>query len=275
MSVDMKLKTIGYEDYDAQEIAKNVYKINEYNLTTAFLIVGEKRAVTIDCGTGVGDYLAFVRKITDLPLTLLVSHAHVDHIGGRAQFEEMYLSKDDEPIIKDVTTSSRKGYVFLMKFLGFKVRKNNYLEYRKVEKEPAVRYLSEGDVIDLGGKTLKVFETPAHTKGSLSFLLVEDRILFSGDVVNPQCLMFLKHATTLEEMKATYEKIEKIEGYDVMWASHLSEPITKETFENGKKAIDKAIKRGNRLLPWIAFVDYDGYTIIHLANKRKMRKKKV
>lgn len=273
MSVDKQLMTVKYDDYDVVEIAENVYKINEYNLTTMFLIVGQEKAVTIDCGTGVDDYLAFVRRYTDLPLTLVVTHAHVDHIGGRAQFENMYLSQADEPIIKDVTTSSRKGYVSLMKFLGFKVRKNKDLHYRKVEKEPTVHYLKEGDEIDLGGKTLKVFETPAHTKGSLSFLLVEDKILFSGDVVNPQCLMFLKHATTLEEMRATYEKIESIPGYETMWASHLSTPISKETFENGKKSIDKAIKRGNRLLPWISFVNHEGFTIIHLANKRKKKKK--
>ena len=55
----------------------------------------------------------------------------MDHIGGRGQFDEMYLSEKDEPIIKDVTLSARKGYVSLMKFLGFKVRKNKDLHYTK------------------------------------------------------------------------------------------------------------------------------------------------
>ena len=271
MSVDKTLMSVRYDDYDVVKIADGVYKINEYNLTTMFLIVGRDKAVTIDCGVGVDDYLACVRKITDLPLTLLVTHAHVDHIGGRAQFEKMYMSEKDTPIIKDVTLSARKGYVSLMKFLRFKVRKNKYLTYRKVEKEPMVEYLKEGDVLDLGGKTIRVYETPAHTLGSLSFLLEEDKILFSGDVVNPQCLMFLKHATDLETMKETYLKIAEIDGYDALWASHLSSPISKETFNNGIKAIEKAQKRGNRLLPIISFVDHDGYTIIHLANKRKRK----
>jgi len=269
MSVDKTLMTKKYDDYDVSEIAPNVYKINEFNLTTTFLIVGKDRAVTIDCGTGVGDYVAKIREITDLPLTLLVSHAHVDHIGGRWQFDKMSISQKDEPIIKDVTVSARKGYVLLMKFLGFKVRKNKLLHYDKVKKEPKLEYLKEGDEIDLGGKTLVVYETPGHTKGSLSFLLKEDEILFTGDVINPQCLMFLKHATTLSVMKETYRKIAEIKGYKTIWASHLSAPISNDVFQNGFGAIEKAQKRGNRLLPWISFVDYKGYTIIHLANKRK------
>ena len=268
MSVDKLLKTISYDDYDVKELAKGVYKINEFNLTTTFVIVGSQRAVTIDCGTGVGDYLSVVRKITDLPLTLLVTHAH----GGRGQFEKMCLSAEDEPIIRDVTLSSRKGYVNLMKFLGFKIRKAKYLNYIKVEKEPQLEFLKQGDVIDLGGKTLTVYATPGHTKGSLSFLLNEDGILFTGDVINPQCLMFLKHATTLEEMRETYEKIREIQGYDTIWASHLSNPIDQQTFDNGYQTILKAQKRGNRLLPWISFVDYNGFLIIHQANKRVLKK---
>lgn len=269
MSVDKKLMTVKYDDFDVVQIAPNVYKINEFNLTTTFLIIGENKAVTIDCGTGIGNYLGCIRRLTDLPVTLLVSHAHVDHIGGRGQFDKMYLSEKDVPIIKDVTLSARKGYVFLMKFLGFKVLKNKLIRYTKVEKEPELGFLKDGDEIDLGGKTIRVFETPGHTKGSLSFLLKEDRILFTGDDVNPQCLMFLKHAENLETLKESYNKISSISGYDTIWASHLSDPISQETFANGLGAIEKAQKKGNRLLPWISFVDNKGYTIIHLANKRK------
>ena len=94
MSVDKTLMQIGYEDYDIKEIAKNVYKINEYNLTTMFIIVGEAKALAIDCGTGVGDYKKVIEKLTKgLPYDLAITHAHVDHIGGMSQFSDFYLSK--------------------------------------------------------------------------------------------------------------------------------------------------------------------------------------
>ena len=269
MSVDKQLMLNRYSDYDVVEIAPKVYKINEFNLTTTFLIIGEKKAVTIDCATGVKDYLACVRKLTDLPLDLIVTHAHVDHIGGRGQFDKMYLSEKDEPIIKDVTVSSRKGYVLLMKLLGFKVLKSKEMKFDKVKTEPELCFLKEGDVIDLGGRTLSVFETPGHTLGSLSFLLNEGKILFTGDVINPQCLMFLKHAATLEVMKQTCKKILAIQGYDTLWASHLSTALTKHDAERAIATIEKAQKLGNRILPWIAFANKDDFMIIHKANRRK------
>ena len=269
MSVDKKLMTIGYDDYDVVELCHGVYKINEFNLTTMFVIVGQEKAVTIDCGTGIGDYMAVIRRITDLPVSLIVTHAHVDHIGGRGQFDVMYMSQEDESIIKDVTVASRKGYVALMKLLGFKVRKKRDMRYDKVTKEPRVEYLRDGDVIDLGGKTLTVYAIPGHTFGSLGFGLKEDRILFTGDVVNPQCLMFLKHAATLEVMKSSCQRILSLSEYDTIWASHLSDPIDRDTVLRAIATIEQAQKRGNRLLPWIIFENKNDFAIIHRANKRK------
>lgn len=274
MSVDNELKKHYYEDYDVQEIADGVYKINEFNLSTMFLIVGSERAVVIDCGTGVSDFLGCIRKITDKPLDLLITHAHVDHIGGRGQFESMALSEVDECLIKDVTVLYRKLYVLEMRLMGFKILKRKYVKIKKVKNEPIVKHLKGGDIIDLGGKTLTVFETPGHTKGSLVYRLNEQNILFTGDVVNPLCLMFLKHATTLEVMKSTVERVLNIENVDVMWASHLSAPIDRGVLERGIACIDKARSRGNRLLPWISIVSKEDFTIIHLANKRNNKKVK-
>ena len=170
MSIDKTLKKISFFDYDVQKISEGVYKINEYNLTTMFVIVGDKKAVTIDCGTGVGDYWQVIQTITKLPIELIITHGHVDHIGGRGQFDKMYISSSDQILIKDVSAFYRKMYVLLMKAMGFKVLKNKNIVINEVLCEPAVNYLQEGDIIDLGGKTIEVLQTPGHTKGSLSLV---------------------------------------------------------------------------------------------------------
>ena len=272
MSIDKTLK-IRLKDYHVEEIAPKVYKINEFNLSTMFVIVGEKSAMVIDCGTGVGDFKAVVERLTEgKPYSLYITHAHVDHVGGREQFEEMHMSEKDVPIIKDVTVSYRKSYIDVMRYLmGFKVIRKRDAVIKKVEKEPKLVFVKEGDVIDLGGKIIKVFEVPGHTLGSLAFLDETDRIIFTGDDINPNTLLFLKHSTTVEELYETLLKIKNIEGYDTIWASHLSAPVSKEVFENGIKCAEKISKRRTGF-PMIAMTGYNKYVIIHLSHRRRKKK---
>lgn len=274
MSIDRSLKT-RVDEYEVNKIGDGIYKINEYNLTTMFLVVGSSRALAIDCGTGVGDYKSVIDGITTLPCDLVITHAHVDHIGGRGQFDKMFISKDDVPLIKDVTVTARKNYIAVMKYLMFfKVIKWQDAKVEKVQKEPEIVYIKEGDIFDLGGKTVKVFETPAHTKGSLSYLAAEDKILFTGDIANPNNLMFMKGATTIEEMRDTLVKVRNLESYDTNWAAHLREPVTREVLENGISCATKLAKRRN-FLPLIAFSSSNDFTIIHLTSKfRKKQKRK-
>lgn len=272
MSIDKSLMQ-RVDEYAVEEIAPGVFKINEYNLTTTFVIVGAERALLIDCGTGVGDYKAVVEKLVDgKPYYLVATHAHCDHIGGRGQFDRMYISEKDAPIIKDVNVFFRKFYIGVMKYLMFfKVIRWRDAKVEKVKKEPELSFIKEGDKFNLGGRTVTVYETKGHTKGSLSFLLEEDRLLFTGDVANPNNLMFLKWATTVEEMRASLKKINRLEGYDTMWASHLAAPVSRETVENGIECAEKIIAHRNGI-PFVHFTTYKDFTIISLGHKRRLRK---
>lgn len=273
MSIDKSLK-IKPTNYDILQIGSNVFKINEYNLTTMFVIVGTTHAGVIDCGTGVDDFLAIIKQITDLPIILLATHAHVDHIGGREQFDTMYLNEKDIPIIKDVTVGYRRNYIAVMKYLMmFKVISWKKATIKKVVNEPQLQLLKEGDIINLGGRTLTVFETPGHTLGSLSYYLDDDKLLFTGDIVNANNLMFLKHSTSIQELHSTLIKISNIPNVASYWASHLSQEYTTETLDNAIKCCEKIMKKKkNCLLPMIKFTSYNKYVIIHLTNKRFTKK---
>ena len=48
------------------------------------LVIGQHEALLFDTCTGVEDLYGAVRKLTDLPLRVLNSHGHFDHIGGNA-----------------------------------------------------------------------------------------------------------------------------------------------------------------------------------------------
>lgn len=275
MSIDQSLK-IKLEDYDVVEIAPKVYKINEYNLTTMFVIVGEKSALALDTGTGVGDYKAVIERLTGgLPYEVALTHGHMDHAGGRGQFEKLYVSAEDKDIVKEATVFSRRFYIFTCRYLMFfKCLKRKDAKVKKPNPEPELEVIEEGKVFDLGGRTVEVFATPGHTYGSLSYLLREDRILFSGDILNTNMLMFLAHATTIEDYHATIEKIIAMKDkFDTLWASHLSEPLPEASWLELKACTEKIMKIKHNIPLPIAITGYGKSVIIHrkthVWNKRK------
>ena len=64
--------------------------LHEENVKS-FLVLGTDRAALIDTGMGVADIAAVVRSLTDLPVTVINSHAHWDHIGGNELFDEIWI----------------------------------------------------------------------------------------------------------------------------------------------------------------------------------------
>jgi hypothetical protein len=72
--------------------------------------------------------------------------------------------------------------------------------------------------VDLGGgRTLEIFHTPGHSKGSISLLYNKDRALFTGDAVpKPKTVPIYEDvATSIESIK----KIKQIKGLEILMAS--------------------------------------------------------
>ncbi len=72
---------------------------------------------------------------------------------------------------------------------------------------PAFEPIHEGDTFDLGGLTLRIYECPGHTPGSVLVLLEEDRILFTGDAVNHHLWMQLDGCLPLSEAADALERL--------------------------------------------------------------------
>jgi glyoxylase-like metal-dependent hydrolase (beta-lactamase superfamily II) len=53
------------------------------------------KALLIDSLIGAGNLRAFCRELTDLPITLVNTHGHVDHTGGNFDFDECYIHPND------------------------------------------------------------------------------------------------------------------------------------------------------------------------------------
>src|SRR5947209_4772740 len=84
-----------FEVYIAAPGVFAIYEPHQSELAISYLIAGERSAVLFDTGMGIGDIREATSELTRLPVTVLNSHTHFDHVGGNWQFSNV-LAMDTE-----------------------------------------------------------------------------------------------------------------------------------------------------------------------------------
>ena len=192
--------------FKTEKISEHITIIHGFCTEFMYLIEGSKAAVLIDTGCGFYSLKNCIHNLTNKPLKVLITHGHVDHAMGANEFEDMIPSAPFE------------------KFHN----------------------LQEGDVFELGGIHVVIYELPGHTLGSVVMLIPEERTILLGDACNPFLFLFDKFSTGL----ASYEKNlralqKKIAGkYDRVLISHGNGDSKPTTLEDVLK-VCQDIRSGN------------------------------
>jgi len=79
-----------FEVYEVAPAVFAIYEPHQSEETISYLIVGSKRAMLFDTGLGIGDLRAVTAQLTRLPIVVLNSHTHDDHVGDNWQFDKVY-----------------------------------------------------------------------------------------------------------------------------------------------------------------------------------------
>lgn len=181
-----------------------------------YLIIGTKRAIMIDTGWGPCNLYEKAKELTSLPIDVINTHGHLDHVGGNLWFDgTIYQHENCDIDFRISNGDSIKGIPF-------------------THKENKVKYVKDGNMIDLGDNVLEIIEIPAHSLSSIAILDRKHRMLFVGDEIESgQVLMFgydnedISHY--ISKHKANMEKLLEFENdFELLCPGHNGSPISKE-----------------------------------------------
>ena len=178
-------------------INENSWRIEDSGVR-CFLLTGSEKALLIDSGRELHTARDIAESLTDLPVMLLNTHADGDHTGSNEQFESFYMHPDEEA------------------------------HFRRGGRGGTIIPVREGDILDLGGRELRIIDLPGHTPGSIAVLDVGNRVLISGDPVQEHGRIFMFGAhRNMENYIRSLEHLETFTAeFDEIWPSHADIPIS-------------------------------------------------
>jgi glyoxylase-like metal-dependent hydrolase (beta-lactamase superfamily II) len=127
-------------------------------------------AIVIDPGDQIDDILAILKKHSLKVTDIIITHAHLDHIGGAAKLKSVtgapvHMNANDQVLYDDADRYAA--------FLGME----------KPERTDIDVNAQEGNVVKLGRTEFQIMHTPGHTQGSISVWIPAENKLIAGDTL--------------------------------------------------------------------------------------------
>ncbi len=206
-----------------------------------YLVEGDEKAVLIDTGVGVGRLDEYVKTLTSKPVTVLLTHGHIDHAMGAPLFSDVRISEEDTGIYNDPNSAAdRNAYVKeLLSFLYpdedvfASLTEDDFIVSDFANDEQLGR-IEDGDIFDLGNLHIQANACAGHTPGSMTFLIAEERMLIAGDAANNNTLLNFDYCPSIEEYRNNLIWLKMaVDGfYDRVLISHGSGDIKNDLIES-------------------------------------------
>lgn len=179
--------------------------LHEENVKS-FLVVGAERAALIDTGMGVADIREVVDSLTTLPVTVVNSHAHWDHIGGNHLFDEIWIHEAEAAgLVNGVSNAILRPW-FAPERLRGPLPDGVTADSISYPPTPATGTFEGGEEIDLGERSLEVIHCPGHSPGGIALWDEGNRVLFTTDVAYP-CTLLLHDRDDLPVYLRSFERL--------------------------------------------------------------------
>ncbi|MTI88114.1 MAG: MBL fold metallo-hydrolase [Balneolaceae bacterium] len=196
--------TVTSDWYEVTYISPKTYVIKEPSssqLNNSYLLLGDDEAFLLDTGSGEntpknGSKMKhLIDQITDLPVTLLLSHFHFDHNQNIGEFERVAFP--DLPFLRD-SVSADSIYNFTSEDLFYG---------SQPDKTKVSRWLPLNTEVDLGGRVVQFVNLPGHTDESTIIIDKTNRMVFLGDYLyNGALFVFDEEDLSIYETSVAFLK---------------------------------------------------------------------
>jgi len=196
--------------FTVTQVHKNIYALAEFShweQVVSYLLVDRSNAFLIDTGMGYESIKNEVNKITLLPVTVLLTHAHWDHIGGVTEFKKVCVFDD-----RFEKASLERGFVSkeinelnkpILFFNGYSPKEYHSLGSKKFT-------VIKEQFIASDNFNIQAIHTPGHTPGSVCFYIPEFKVLFTGDTLYPGPLYAQLPESNLQQYGKSINKLNKL-----------------------------------------------------------------
>ena len=162
-------RTIPLKDH--QQLSGGAVQVKDGMVSVGIIPSGDGQVILVDCGNdlkakAILDGLKQLGLGREAVRTILLTHAHPDHIAGCATFPgaEVFAMAAEQSLLEGRTAARS--------VIGFLLGKKNSVIH-------ATRYLQDGDIFQRGNVMVTSYLIPGHTDGSAAYLAAGT--LYLGD----------------------------------------------------------------------------------------------
>ncbi len=254
-----------------------LYEPFNFQEVISWLIVGRSRALLFDTGMGMSRISTVVRELTRLPVTVVNSHSHYDHVGGNAEFTDI------RSLETDFTTDNADGIPHAD--VAIEVRPDALCarELRvpfdtasyAIRPFRATSTVRDGTVIDLGGRRLEVVAIPGHTPDAIALLDRARGHLWTGDTFYPGPIWLYFPGTDLGAYEASMTRLAALApsltrlfpAHNLPVASPSVLPRVLDAFRQVRAGAARLESRGDGLVEY----PFDGFSFLMRAPGKPLR----
>ncbi len=188
-----------------------IYEPYQFQEVISYLIVGSERAILFDTGMGISRIHPVVSELTRLPLRVVNSHTHFDHVGGNADFDTVLgmdttFTRRSAEGLPHAAVQGEVAPEALCRALPEGVVAESY----RIRPFQISGLLKDGERLDLGDRTLEVLSVPGHTPDAIALLDRAAGLLWTGDTFYEGPIWLFVPETDFEAYAASVERLAQL-----------------------------------------------------------------